>query len=322
MNNTTLTLSAQSGSVSTMLSSLLILTGCVVAIMNITVLYAALQISLFQRCAHHNLVLGLTFADTCGALGLVSTGVRFLSPKLSTNIPLCITTVVLYEVGMFTSFGQTFMICLNRYLLMSKKDWNSKLFQGKCRYLLYALHWATGILITTVFFESESMHNNRKVCNVYILYGSHFEYFRITYCSSCIGIVTMTVIFYIKTLFAIRRSFNSVFPRDHEQSEVTGQEISTSNMEPSSVISSQSNKTFLRNQEKLMKKTTKIVGIILVALICLTGPMLLINLVDSVSHLIILATACLALLNSMLNPIIYCANISVLRKKVKSMFHL
>lgn len=319
MNNTTLTLSPQSASVSIMLSSVLIFTGCVVAIMNITVLYAALQISLFQKCAHHNLVLGLTFADTCGALGLISTGVRFLSPKLSTNIPLCITTVVLYEVGMFTSFGQTFMICLNRYLLMSKKDWNSKLFQGKCRYLLYALHWTTGIFITTVFFESESMRKNKKICNVYILYGSQFEHFRVTYCSSCMCIVILTVIFYIKTLFAIRRSFNGVFPRGNEQSV---QEMSTSNIEPSSVISSQSNKTFLRSQEKLMRKTTKIVGIILIALICMTGPMLVVNLVDSVSHSIILATACLALLNSMLNPIIYCANISVLREKLKAMFRL
>lgn len=319
MNNTTLTLSTQPGGVSTTLSLVLIFTGCVVAIMNTTILFAALQISLFKTCAHHNLVLGLTFADTCGSLGLFSLGVRFLSPELSAQIPLCITTVVLYLVGMFTSFGQTFLICLNRYLLMSKKDWNSKLFQGKRRYLLYALHWTTGILVSTVFFESESIRKNKQICNVYVLYGSRFEYFRITYCSICICIVILTVIFYIKTLFAIRRSFNGVFPRDNEQSV---QEITASSMEPSSAISSQSNKVFLRSQEKLMRKTTKIVGIILIALICLTGPMLVVNLVDSVSHSIILATACLALLNSMLNPIIYCANISVLRKKLKEMFRL
>lgn len=120
MNNTTWTPLTQSGSVSIMISLFFIIIGCIIAVMNITVLYAALHISLFQKCAHHCLVLGLTIADTCGALGLISSGVRFLSAELSTQIPLCIITVVLLQVGVFTSFNQTFLICLNRYLLLSK----------------------------------------------------------------------------------------------------------------------------------------------------------------------------------------------------------
>lgn len=183
MNNTTWTPLTQSGSVSIMISLFFIIIGCLIAVMNITVLYAALHISLFQKCAHHCLVLGLTLADTCGALGLISSGVRFLSAELSTQIPLCIITVVLLQVGVFTSFNQTFLICLNRYLLLSKIPWYSKLFDSKCRYVLCALHWTAAIVIATSFFEIESMRNNRKVCNVYVLYGSGYEEFRVVYCS-------------------------------------------------------------------------------------------------------------------------------------------
>lgn len=322
MNNTTLTPLTQPGSVSIMLSLCLVIIGCIIAIMNITVLYAALDISLFQKCAHYSLVLGLTLADTCGALGLISTGVRFLSPELSAQIPLCIITVVLLEVGVFTSFNQTFLICLNRYLLLSKNHWYSKLFDSKCRYVLCALHWTAAIVIATSFFEIESMRNNKKVCNVYVLYGTRYEEFRVVYCSSLLCTVILTVIFYIKTLFTLRRSLHSVAPEDNNKLEMTRRDITTTDKEPGGGLSLMpyQNNAVLRSKEKQNKKTTKIVGIILVALVALTGPMLIVNLIDSVSHSIILITICLTALNSLINPIIYCANIHVLREKIKCMF--
>lgn len=321
MNNTTWTPLTQSGSVSIMISLFFIIIGCLIAVMNITALYAALHISLFQKCAHHCLVLGLTIADTCGALGLISSGVRFLSAELSTQTPLCIITVVLLQVGVFTSFNQTFLICLNRYLLLSKIPWYSKLFDSKCRYVLCALHWTAAIVIATSFFEIESMRNNRKVCNVYVLYGSGYEEFRVVYCSSLLCTVILTVICYIKILFTLRRSLHSVAPEDNNKLEMTRRDTTT-DKEPAgggSSLTPYQNNAILRSKEKQSKRSTKIVGIILVALVALTGPMLIVNLVDSVSHTIILITICPTALNSLINPIIYCANIRVLREKIKYM---
>lgn len=309
MNNTTWTPLTQSGSVSIMISLFFIIIGCLIAVMNITVLYAALHISLFQKCAHHCLVLGLTLADTCGVLGLISSGVRFLSAELSTQIPLCIITS-------FTSFNQTFLICLNRYLLLSKNPWYSKLFDNNCRYVLCALHWTAAF-----FFEIESMRNNRKVCNVYVLYGTGYEKFRVVYCSSLLCTVILTVICYIKILFTLRRSLHSVAPEDNNKLETTRRDTTTDKelAGGGSSLTPYQNNAILRSKEKQSKRSTKIVGIILVALVALTVPMLIVNLVDSVSHTIILITICLTALNSLINPIIYCANIRVLREKIKYM---
>lgn len=244
-----------------------------------------------------------------------------MSAELSTQIPLCIITVVLLQVGVFTSFNQTFLICLNRYLLLSKIPWYSKLFDSKCRYVLCALHWTAAIVIATSFFEIESMRNNRKVCNVYVLYGSGYEKFRVVYCSSLLCTVILTVICYIKLLFTLRRSLHSVAPEDNNKLEMTRRDTTT-DKEPAgggSSLTPYQNNAILRSKEKQSKRSTKIVGIILVALVALTGPMLIVNLVDSVSHTIILMTICLTALNSLINPIIYCANIRVLREKIKYM---
>lgn len=187
--------------------------------------------------------------------------------------------------------------------------------------MLCALHWTAAIVIATSFFEIESMRNNRKVCNVYVLYGSGYEEFRVVYCSSLLCTVILTVICYIKILFTLRRSLHSVAPEDNNKLEMTRRDTTT-DKEPAgggSSLTLYQNNAILRSKEKQSKRSTKIVGIILVALVALTGPMLIVNLVDSVSHTIILITICLTALNSLINPIIYCANIRVLREKIKYM---
>lgn len=61
--------------------------------------------------------------------------------------------------------------------LLFKNLWYFKLFDSKCRYVLCVLYWIVVIVIVILFLEIESMCNNRKVCNVYVLYGSGYEEF-------------------------------------------------------------------------------------------------------------------------------------------------
>lgn len=325
MNNTTSITSTQTSTDFIILSSCLTVIGCIVVIMNLTVFCAAVQISLFRKSAHYNLVLGLTFADCCGSLGLLLTGIRLASVTVFKIIPLCIINIVLLEVGIITSFNQTFLICLNRYLVMTTKGRDFKIFQGKYRYLLYASHWTEAVLIAASFFDKESvLQKSKNGCNLYVFYGDNFEYFRIVFCTTCMITVTMTVVFYIRTLLTIRGALPSVHPQDLNKPTPTGQDIRTSSNEPQAsggmTSYSASNKTVLENHAVKVRKTTNIVGILLLSLLLFTGPMIIINLVDRVSHTVMLVTDSLTTINSMINPIIYCAHLHVLREKLKTMF--
>ena len=326
MNNTNSITSTQTNTDFIILSSCLTIIGSIVMIMNIMVFYAAVQISLFRKSAHYNLVLGLTFADCCGSLGLLLTGIRLASITVNKIIPLCIINIVLFEVGIITSFNQTFLICLNRYLVMTTKGGDFKIFQGKyTRYLVYASHWTEAVLIAASFFDKESvLQKSKNGCNLYVFYGDNFEYFRIVFCSTCMVKVSMTVVVYIRTLLAIRRALPSVHPQDLNKPTPTEPDLRTPSNEPQSsggmTSHSRTNKTVLENHAVKVRKTTNIVGILLLSLLLFTGPMIIVNLVDRVSHTVMLVTVSLTTINSMINPIIYCAHLHILREKFKAMF--
>lgn len=86
--------------------------------------------------------------------------------------------------------------------------------------MLCVLYWIVVIVIVIFFFEIESMCNNRKVCNVYVLYGIGYEKFWVVYCFSLLCIVILIVICYIKILFMLWRLLYSVVLEDNNKFEM------------------------------------------------------------------------------------------------------
>lgn len=330
---------------SLLISSLAIVIGSVVTIINVIVFVGAIRCSPFKQNAHFVLVVGLTVTDICSGLALFINGIRLSFSSLYRLPGLCAFVIIVNAVALLASVTQICLICLNRYILLSKTNLNAKMFSKKNRCVFIALNWAIAIVIVLAFIDLKTINKKFNVCFVQIVYGEKFKPFRYAYCLYSGLVVSCTVFFYLMALFALRKSSKQTHAQRITVAAIIAFPSKTKNthgIEPNgnnqlrTIISSNNNDAetvseHLNNamspprqppsQETLRKMfhTMKTVGFIVIALLCFTGPFIIVNLLKSESQSVILLTANVATLNSIVNPFIYCKNIKTLRDKLQSM---
>lgn len=330
---------------SPVISSLAIVIGGVVTIINVIVFVAAIRCSPLKQNAHFSLVVGLTVTDICSGLALFTNGIRLSFSTLNRLPGLCAFVIIVNAVALLASVTQICLICLNRYIVLSKTNLNARMFSKKNRCVFFALNWSIAIVIVLAFIDLKTINKNINVCFVQIVYGEKFKPFRYAYCFYCGVVVSCTVFFYLMALFALRKSIKqthaqritvataTVFPSKSKNTHVIEpngnnqiRTIISSNPNDAETVSEHLNNVMSpprqppsRETLRKMVHTMTTVGFIVIALLCFTGPFIIVNLLKSESQSVILLTANVAILNSIVNPFIYCINIKTLRDKLRSM---
>lgn len=191
---------------SLLISLLAIAIGGVVTLINVVVLVAAIQCSPLKQNAHFILVVGLTATDICSGLAMFTNGIRLSFSTLYRLPGPCAFVIIVNAVALLASVTQICLICLNRYILLSKTNLNAKLFSKKNRFVFIALNWAIAIVIVLAFIDLKNINKKFNVCFVQVVFGEKFKAFRYAYCLYSGVVVSCTVFFYLMALFALRKS--------------------------------------------------------------------------------------------------------------------
>lgn len=155
---------------SLVISLLAIAIGGVVTLINVVVLVAAIQCSPLKQNAHFILVVGLTATDICSGLAMFTNGIRLSFSTLYRLPGPCAFVIIVNAVALLASVTQICLICLNRYILLSKTNLNAKLFSKKNRFVFIALNWAIAIVIVLAFIDLKNINKKFNVCFVQVVF--------------------------------------------------------------------------------------------------------------------------------------------------------
>lgn len=197
-----------------------------------------------------------------------------------------------------------------------------KIFSKRNIYIICAANWTTAISLVLVFVDVKSIIDRQNICNVHTVFGDNFELFRYNYCCCCIVVVTLTIFLYLIALNMLRK----VSRKTHVNAlsvGAMGRELRTMSDNRITFETAEASATYpssLTQDTRSISRSMKTVGLIIIALTCLTGPLIIVNLIKTANQPVILLTTNLAVLNSMVNPFLYCSKIKILRIKLRSMF--
>lgn len=202
---------------------------------------------------------------------------------------------------------------------------NVKIFSKRNLCILFVANWTIAISLVLVFVDVNSINNSRNLCTIHTVFGDNFELFRFVYCCSCIIGVIFTIFLYLVALYMLRKACRKTFVAKISVFASTESESrNLSNSRTTHFETVQNNVTVcpssLSHETKTISKSMKTVGLIILALTFLTGPLIIVNLINTASQPVILLTTNLAVLNSMINPFLYCNKMKILRVSLRSMF--
>lgn len=322
INTPNMTFQTPTFSISVALSISTILIGSIVTFINVSVLVAAMKCSPKKQNAHFNLVVGLTFTDICSGLNLLVNGIRLSFSTLYLKPIFCATATVVLSVAILASVTQTFFICFNRLLSISNSSLNKKIFSKRNTYIICVANWATAISLVLIFVDINSIINRQIICNIHTVFGENFEWFRYNYCCCCIVVVALTIFLYFVALHMLRK----VSRKTHVSTIAEGiarRDSRNLSDNRTTFDTAESNSTYpssVSRDTRKISQSMKTVGLIIVALTCLTGPLIIVYFIDTASQPAILLTTNLAVLNSLVNPFLYCHKIKILRIQLRLMF--
>lgn len=285
--------------------------GTIVTIENCIVMIACIRNLKLRKNIHHNLVLALSIGDLFLGVGALCTGFRLTIPVLSGVLPLCIGNVFLQVTGVAMSHFQTFYISFNRFLVITESRLNTMMFDGYRKYIVYAISWTT-VMSFNASIMAPLVSSKKRVCNVKTVYGNNYDIFRPTFLSFNAVLLTLTIVFYVLTLWGIRHRYRKTAPKSTVTVESSQDQSSSTYTSSGSQIEKIKARRFLNSM--------KLVSIIIIALMVFSGPIVFINLSQERSHIVIIMTLCAATVNSLINPIIYGLQIEDLKNEIKKMF--
>lgn len=286
--------------------------GTIVTVENCIVMIACIRNLKLRKNIHHNLVLALSIGDLFLGVGAICTGFRLTVPILSGVLPLCIGNVFLQVTGVAMSHFQTFYISFNRFLVITESRLNTMMFDGYRKYIVYAISWAT-VMSFNASIMAPLVSSKKQVCNVKTAYGNNYDIFRPTFLSFNAVLLTLTIVFYVLTLWGIRHRYRKTAPKATMVAE-------SSQDQSSSSYTTSSGGQIEKIKARRFLNSMKLVSIIIIALMVFSGPIVFINLSQERSHIVIIMTLCAATVNSLINPIIYGLQIEDLKNEIKKMF--
>lgn len=302
---------------------------------------------------YHFLVLLLSFCDLLVGLGFVVFSVRKLGNRLTHSRLLCIVQTVLFTNGILLSLFQTFLISLQRYLVICKTSWSNLLFQHNRKYIVCILNWMV-ISIFTVGLISPPKEDIMGECNIDYVYKENHVVMEV-FVRSTIVFLVMTVVLYCVTIRHVVRMNRKIVPKGrdttpHQLASNSQLHCQTSNQNTAVIQSTdlarengnqpcsaalppldaiQSHKNSVSSQatehgqittlrKKKIMNTFVLVGILMSFLIFLSGPLIVSLVIPYVPPLYLAVASGLCCLNSVVNPFIYCWKIHDLREALKT----
>lgn len=220
---------------------IVLLTGLICAGLNVLVFFIFLINRKLRQNSYHFLVLLLSFCDLLVGLGFIVYAIRKLGEVLIHSKMLCIVQMVLFANGILLSLFQTFLISLQRYLVICKTPWSNLLFQNSRKYIVCILNWVI-IFIFTVGLISppeDDKENNEMVCDVQYVYNRNQIILEVFVRSSVVFLV-MTVVLYCVTICHVVKMNKKIVPKNantsSQQNVSRSQQITSSQASNNSTV--------------------------------------------------------------------------------------
>lgn len=284
--------------------------GLLIALENSAVLFVAFRNKILRENIHYNLVLSLSASDLL--LGINATIFGIIHSRFWVSgfglLTLCRINYCIGYVAFLMSIWQTFFISLNRYLVISEKKLNQLLWKGKRRYVVYCVTWICNIVLYLSMMapKDEGGHEyGDHICNPITVYGDHFAVWNDIFFALIAFSLLFTFVFYILALWNVRKRY-----------------IRTADRNPLSGSQNGALQEMAIRQRNRIMKSMKLVTIVLVVLIVSLCPTLALGFIPNLPPIEYLILLCFSLINSAVNPIIYCIQIDDFKKEVKKILKI
>lgn len=284
--------------------------GLLIALENSAVLFVAFRNKILRENIHYNLVLSLSASDLL--LGINATIFGIIHSRFWVSgfglLTLCRINYCIGYVAFLMSIWQTFFISLNRYLVISEKKLNQLLWKGKRRYVVYCVTWICNIVLYLSMMapKNEGGHEyGDHICNPITVYGDHFAVWNDIFFALIAFSLLFTFVFYILALWNVRKRYI----RTADQNPLSGSQVGARQ------------EMAIRQRNRIMK-SMKLVTIVLVVLIVSLCPTLALGFIPNLTPIEYLILLCFSLINSAINPIIYCIQIDDFKKEVKKILKI
>lgn len=284
--------------------------GLLIALENSAVLFVAFRNKILRENIHYNLVLSLSASDLL--LGINATIFGIIHSRFWVSgfglLTLCRINYCIGYIAFLMSIWQTFFISLNRYLVISEKKLNQLLWKGKRRYVVYCVTWICNIVLYLSMMapKDEGGHEyGDHICNPITVYGDHFAVWNDIFFALIAFSLLFTFVFYILALWNVRKRYI----RTADQNPLSGSQVGARQ------------EMVIRQRNRIMK-SMKLVTIVLVVLIVSLCPTLALGFIPNLTPIEYLILLCFSLINSAVNPIIYCIQIDDFKKEVKKILKI
>ena len=255
-----------------------------------------------RKNTYLNLVLFLSVDDFLLGLTTFLSGMRLAFGWLN-SLEMCIILTVMGSSCLAISLYQSFCISLHRYLVITNHKWRKSLFEKKRKYIVCLTGWL--VLIGSFAFLVSPTSYDDDLCYHAVIYGGKIVETRWFYTIILTSLMLATFFVYCFAMYSLKVRYLSM----------SADVLHSSNNPTKSDIS-------LRSRKRIVD-SMKMVSILLLALYLFSGPLAMLNTLNlqhSENRELFFIAFSFAVLNSLINPIIYYFNIEEFQKALKSLF--
>ena len=255
-----------------------------------------------RKNTYLNLVLFLSVDDFLLGLTTFLGGMRLAFGWLN-SLEMCIIMSVMGSSCLAISLYQSFCISLHRYLVITNHKWRKSLFEEKRKYIVCLTGWLF-LFGSFAFLVSPTSYDD-GLCHHGVVYGGKIEETRWFYTIIMTFMMLATFLVYCFAMYSLKVRYLSM----------SADVLHSSNNQTKSDIS-------LRSRKRIVD-SMKMVSILLLALYLFSGPLAVLNTLNiqrSENRELFSIAFSFAVLNSLINPIIYYFNIEEFQKALKSLF--
>jgi hypothetical protein len=191
----------------------LLVVGIVCALLNGLILLILLSKKNLRQNPYKFLVLLLSFSDILVGIGFFIYSLRILIQSWTSSQILCILQITSQINGMYLSLFQTFLISVQRYLVICRTEWSNRLFQNNRKYFVCVLCWMV-ILVFSVGLISPPEENLRDLhnkCSVTYVYSRHYAVFS-AFINFGIMLLVLTILLYCITIRYVIKVNRQIVP--------------------------------------------------------------------------------------------------------------
>ncbi|XP_062572362.1 uncharacterized protein LOC134234330 [Saccostrea cucullata] len=311
-------------------------TGLAIGILDLLVNGAVFVILMKDKNVRKNpylfLVLMLCVSDFTVGLGIICALPSFIQPPLIRSTLFTVLQIVMMLNGLCLSLLQTFLISLQRYLVLCKERWNLFIFQHNRKYYVcigssFAVTLMNFVLISPPQRELDVLNDSALSFVYHGHYLAHSIYIKFL----SLSLLSLTLILYSVTVRHVLKTYNKVNPIGNNMSinvrtiqvqmkplHTIPRTTSDRNTNCHKNVQSRSRRHLLSLRQRKVVSSLKLVGVLIILLLICTGPFIFVVWNDSASSNVNRVLISLCILNSLINPFIYLWKLYDIKGIIKS----